>query len=184
MRQAFEQGGDPSPKSMLVDGDTDLSALALDYPVIVKPTDRSGSRGIYKLEARGTWPTRCGAAMSEGFEKKALIEEFAEGQEYSVECISYQGRHHHFLALTLKYTTGAPHFIETGHREPAPVSDETVERVKDVVFHALDSLGIKDSASHREVKIDEDGDDPHHRNRRAHGRRLHRQRLGALFHGL
>jgi biotin carboxylase len=95
-------------------------------------------------------------AMAEGFEKKALVEEFAEGQEYSVECISYRGVHH-FLALTLKYTTGAPHFIETGHREPAPVSDETVERVKDVVFHALDSLGIKDSASHSEVKIADDG---------------------------
>lgn len=156
MRLAFEEHGDPSPKSVLVDENTDLKTLKLAYPVIVKPTDRSGSRGIYKVECREDLAMAVRDAMAEGFEKKALVEEFAEGQEYSVECISYRGVHH-FLALTLKYTTGAPHFIETGHREPAPVSDETVERVKDVVFHALDSLGIKDSASHSEVKIADDG---------------------------
>ena len=50
MREAFERCGDPSPKSILVDATSDLSALDLDYPVIVKPTDRSGSRGIFKLE--------------------------------------------------------------------------------------------------------------------------------------
>ena len=156
MRQAFEHGGDPSPRSILVDDSTDLSGLALEYPVIVKPIDRSGSRGICKLEGPEGLADAVRAAMSEGFEKKALIEEFAEGEEYSVECISYHGEHH-MLALTLKYTTGAPHFIETGHREPAPVDEETFERVRDVVFHALDSLGIENSASHAEVKIDKNG---------------------------
>ena len=156
MRQAFEQGGDPSPRSILVDDNADLSSLALDYPVIVKPTDRSGSRGIYKLEGPEGLAEAVRAAISEGFEKKALIEEFAEGVEYSVECISYRGRHH-LLAMTLKYTTGAPHFIETGHREPAPVDEATYERVREVVFHALDTLGIENSASHTELKIAENG---------------------------
>ena len=156
MRRAFEAGGDPSPRSLLVDEGTDLEALKLDFPVIVKPTDRSGSRGIYKVESREDLAGAVRSAMAEGFEKKALIEEFAEGQEYSVECISFKGEHH-FLALTLKYTTGAPHFIETGHMEPAPVSSETLERVKGVVFHALDTLGIENSASHSELKIADDG---------------------------
>ena len=96
------------------------------------------------------------SAMEQGFEKKALVEEFAEGQEYSVEFISYQGEHH-FLALTHKYTTGAPHFIETGHLQPAPVDAQTLERVKQVVVHALDTLELKNGASHSELKIDENG---------------------------
>ena len=61
------------------------------------------------------------------------------------------------MALTHKYTTGAPGFIETGHLEPAPVSEKTVERVKAVVSHALNSLGIRYGASHSELKIDADG---------------------------
>ena len=155
MRQAFEKCGDPSPKSVLVDGDN----VALDnfkYPVIVKPTDRSGSRGIYKIEKAEDLIPAVREALKVGYEKKVLIEEFAEGQEYSVEGISFNGEHK-ILAVTLKYTTGAPHFIETGHLEPAPIDTATFERVKNVVVHALNSLEIKNSASHSEIKIDDNG---------------------------
>lgn len=156
MREAFERNGDPSPRSIMVDGTTNLEALKLDYPIIVKPTDRSGSRGIYKLNGPEGLVLAVRESLAAGFEKKALIEEFAEGQEYSVEGISYNGEHH-ILAMTLKYTTGAPHFIETGHREPAPVSKELLEKVKETITHALDSLEVKNSASHSEVKIDTKG---------------------------
>ena len=46
MRLAFEKAGLPSCKSRLVSSPEEAEALALPYPVIVKPTDRSGSRGI------------------------------------------------------------------------------------------------------------------------------------------
>lgn len=156
MRRAFEEHGDPSPRSILVDEYTDLTSLNLTYPVIVKPTDRSGSRGIFKLETPDGLLNAVSCAMEQGFEKKALIEEYVTGQEYSVEFVSYQGEHH-FLALTQKFTTGAPHFIETGHIQPAPVSSETLERVKSVISHALDSLELKNGASHSEIKIDDAG---------------------------
>lgn len=156
MRKAFEENGDPSPYSVIVDENTDLSAIKLTYPIIVKPTDRSGSRGINKLESSEGLEEAVRTAISEGFEKKALVEEYAEGQEYSVEGISYNGVHH-ILAVTLKYTTGAPHFIETGHMEPAPLEREMFQKVVDTVTHALDSLGVKNSASHSEIKIDKDG---------------------------
>ena len=153
MRQAFEQNGDPSPKSFLVENGVNIESLDLTYPAIVKPTDRSGSRGIYKVDSAKEAEVVLAVSENESFEKKALIEEFAEGQEYSVEHISYKGTHY-FLALTQKYTTGAPHFIETGHLEPAPVSDKMLEKVKNTISHALDSLEIKNGASHSEIKID------------------------------
>ena len=156
MRLAFEEAGDPSPRSILVEDAAQAEGLALQYPVIIKPTDRSGSRGICKVEMEDELKPAICAAMENGFEKKALIEEYVEGQEYSVEYISYKGMHH-FLAITVKYTTGAPHYIETGHREPAPVSAETLENVKKVCNHALTTLGIENSASHTEVKIRADG---------------------------
>lgn len=156
MRRAFEEGKDPSPKSILVSGVEDLGGISLSYPVIVKPTDRSGSRGITKLMSEQGLVEAIENAKEQGFEKKALVEEFAVGNEYSVECISYQGEHH-FLAMTKKYTTGAPHFIETGHLEPAPVSEELLEQVKQIIFHALDTLKIANSASHSEIKIDRNG---------------------------
>lgn len=153
MRQAFELNGDPSPKSFLIDKGVNIKTLDLTYPAIVKPTDRSGSRGIYKVSSAKEAEEVLSASVGESFEKKALIEEFVEGKEYSVEHISYKGKHY-FLALTQKYTTGAPHFIETGHLEPAPISDKMLERIKTTISHALDSLEIKNGASHSEIKID------------------------------
>lgn len=156
MRRAFEKRQDPSPKSILVSGEEDLRGVDLQYPVIVKPTDRSGSRGITKLSSAEGLAEAIAYAKEQGFEKKALVEEFAEGDEYSIECISYKGTHR-FLAMTKKYTTGAPHFIEMGHLEPAPVSAELLEKVKATVFRALDTLEIENSASHSEIKIDKNG---------------------------
>lgn len=156
MREAFEKNGDPSPKSVLVENPDDLDVDKLNFPVIVKPTDRSGSRGITKLYSKDGLAEAIENAKSQGFEKKALVEEFATGQEYSVEYVSYKGEHH-FLALTKKFTTGAPGFIETGHLEPAPVSDDVLKRIQGVVTHALDTLQIKNSASHTELKIAKDG---------------------------
>lgn len=156
MRQCFEQNGDPSPKSILVDNMDDLQGISLNYPIIVKPTDRSGSRGITKLESNAGLQEAIDRAKGLSLEGHALVEEFAIGQEYSVECISWQGEHH-FLAMTYKYTTGSPMFIETGHLQPAPLTGELLERVKAVVFHALDGLGIEYGASHSELKIAPNG---------------------------
>lgn len=156
MRLAFEENNDPSPKSIRVEGYKDVEHENFIFPIIVKPTDRSGSRGITKLQNREGLEEAIERAKKESFEKKALVEEFAEGQEYSVEFLSYKGRHH-FLALTKKYTTGAPHFIETAHIEPAPVSSEILDKVKETVEHALTSLKIENGASHSELKIDHKG---------------------------
>lgn len=155
MRKAFELNGDPSPKSILVHSAEDIQE-ELIYPVIVKPLDRSGSRGIFKVCDKSELENAINEAEMQGFIKNALVEEFVEGQEYSIECLSFQGEHH-FLAMTLKYTTGSPHFIETGHIEPAPIGEEMLERAKNTVFHALDSLKIKYGASHSELKIDKKG---------------------------
>lgn len=156
MREAFQKNGDPSPRSFLVSSVEDIQDVELHYPIIVKPTDRSGSRGITKLLTNEGLAEAIDYAKSQGFEQKALVEEFVTGQEYSIECVSWKGTHY-FLAMTKKYTTGAPHFIETGHLEPAPVSKKILEKVKKVVFHALDSLEITNGASHTELKITQDG---------------------------
>ena len=156
MRKCFEANGDPSPKSMRVESVADVNVSELVFPVIVKPMDRSGSRGITKVTKAEDLEAAIENAKSQGFEKYALVEEYATGREYSVEYVSWKGEHK-FLAMTQKYTTGAPDFIETGHMEPAAVSPEMLAQVQGVVEHALTSLGIQYGASHSEVKISEEG---------------------------
>ena len=154
MRNCFEKNSDPSPKSILVETEEDLNGINITYPIIVKPVDRSGSRGITKLEHEHAAKLKDAIeyAKEQGFEKYALVEEFVSGTEYSVECISWHGLHY-FLSITQKFTTGSPHFIETAHLEPVTMDSRMVEKIKNVVFHALNSLHIENGASHSEVKI-------------------------------
>lgn len=156
MRSIFEKNGDPSPKFVRVSNMEDLNNLALKYPLIVKPTDRSGSRGVAIANDKTELCEATQKAIQEGFEKKAIIEEYVEGKEYSVEGISYMGNHR-ILTVTEKHTTGKPNFIETGHNEPANIDDKTYQKIVKIVLHALESLGIENSASHSEIKIDDNG---------------------------
>lgn len=156
MRKAFEEAGVSVPKFRNVGIDEDVNIEKFKMPVIVKPTDRSGSRGITKVEKKEQLKEAIQNAVDNSFEKRAIIEEFIGGNEYSCECISYQGKHK-FLAITKKFTTGAPHFIETGHIQPSDLTEEQVEMVKQEIFKALDALKIENGPSHSEFKVDETG---------------------------
>lgn len=182
MRQAFLSQGDPSPLFRVVkEGEVPYRQLPgqeistetvhcrevpyrqllkdvrrLGYPVIVKPVDRSGSRGVTRVADEAGLEAAIANARLESFSGDVIIESFIRGKEYSVECLSCRGRHT-LLQITEKFTTGAPHYIETGHREPAPLTPEIREAVKSVVLHALDSLEIENGASHSEIRIDENG---------------------------
>lgn len=156
MRNAFKQNSDPSPESIVLSDYGEIIGYKFEFPVIVKPTDRSGSRGITKVYNSIDLEKAIERAKEQSFENKVLVEEFVDGEEYSVEFISYKGKHH-FLALTKKYTTGSPYFIEKAHMEPALVSDDILLKIKKVIKHALNSLKVEYGASHSELKIDKDG---------------------------
>lgn len=153
MREAFERAGISVPFFQLAEQGKKISPPK--FPVIVKPTDRSGSRAITKVEKPEALSKAIDAAITQSFEKKAIVEEYFSGEEYSVETISYQGKHT-CLAVTKKFTTGAPHYIEVGHLQPAPVSNVLFHKIEQEIFRALDALEIKYGAAHSEVRIEEE----------------------------
>ena len=159
MREAFAAAGDPSPRSIAVCETDDVDALlaSVVYPAIVKPSDRSGSRGITGLEDSSGLHTALAVAWNESFNGVALVEEFLEGDEFSIECFSWQGIHH-ILQITRKYTTGAPHFIEMAHLEPPLLDPVLINRIEAVVRHALCTLEVWQGASHAEVKVNASGE--------------------------
>lgn len=158
MRQAFKKANIPVPKFEIVDENTNLDILnGMEYPLIVKPTDRSGSRAINKILKKEELSDAIKLAVENSFEKKAIVEEYIDGDEFSAESISFHGKHN-FLTVTRKQTTGYPHFIETGHIEPAGLSEEIIEKIKSAILPALDSLKIENGASHAEFKITPNGD--------------------------
>ncbi len=162
MRQAFQSKKVSVPKFIKVqkiDEDVLQKIKNMNMPIIVKPTDRSGSRSITKIEKLDINKLQKAVeeAINVSFEKKAIIEEYIEGEEFSAESISYKGNHT-LLTVTRKETTGAPHFIETGHIQPAGLDKKTMEKIEKEVFLGLNSLQIENGASHAEFKITPNGE--------------------------
>ena len=158
MRRAFREAGVPCPGFLKVSAPPAEQDLAgMTYPMIVKPTDRSGSRGIFKVTSYDELCAAIPAATEASFEKCAIVEEFIDGPEYSCESISFEGIHH-ILALTQKFTTGAPHFIETGHREPSDIPETLHPAIHEAIRTALDALHICYGASHAEFKLTPSGE--------------------------
>ena len=156
MRQAFTTAGVPCPYYQMVTSYEQLDSKGLRFPVIVKPTDRSGSLGITKVESETDLQQAVENALNCSFKREAIVEEFIEGREISVEFISYQGIHYP-LQITDKVTTGAPHFVELEHHQPAELTKEWYAQIYDLTKRALDALGVTNGASHSEYKITEDG---------------------------
>lgn len=158
MRESFSKADVPCPKYMVATPDTLKTPSVLDglrefqYPIIIKPSDRSGSLGVSKICTPAEYYPAIDQAMKVSFRHEAMIEEFIDGREISVEFISYQG-HHYPLQITDKVTTGAPHFVELEHHQPSSLSKDMYEKIYSITERALNALGITNGASHSEYKI-------------------------------
>lgn len=158
MREAFEKGNAPSPKSILTDSAEDAwEHLQNDFTTdgILKPSRNSGSRGIAKVVRdmnKADFINAYNVALDESRDKSVLIEQFIEGPEFSIEIIVWNGKVN-VLTVTDKKTTGAPHFVELGHNQPSCYSKEDVETLKAAAVAGVKALGVNNCACHAEAKL-------------------------------
>lgn len=155
MRRTFKKNNIYVPNFQIAENTKDIMKID-SFPKIVKPTDRSGSRAISLVRNLEELKEAVKNAIDCSFEKKAIIEDVIDGEEYSCETISYKGSHK-ILSITKKFTTGFPDCIETGHLQPAGLSNKYIKKVKESTKAALDALNIKYGPSHTEFKISKNG---------------------------
>lgn len=156
MRLLFEKEHVKCP-SYFVLNKNDVLPSNLKFPLIVKPTDRSGSRGINKVSQIEELKSSIKIAQEESISNTAIIEQYVEGREVSVEAISWKGEHY-ILAITDKETTGAPHFVELSHHQPSLLEPLIIKQIEVLTLQALNSLGVAYGASHTEIKINSEGE--------------------------
>lgn len=128
-----------------------------EYPVIVKPIDSGGSRGVTMVNDPKELVNAIQRAKLFSSTNRVLIEQYIDGPEFSVEAISFKGVHY-LVAITEKVTTGSPNFVELAHFQPAMLSEDRAAKLKDLVKGALDALQHDQGPSHTEVRFDQNGD--------------------------
>ena len=150
MKQRFMLGGVPFAKGKLAKTVDDVSDFV--FPVIVKPRDNSGSRGVKLCRDKEELKECIEEALEFSHLDTVLVEEFIEGQEYSIESIHYNGKSK-VIQFTEKKTTDFPYNVELGHIQPACLSDETKDEIRNVVEKIAKALNFNNCGSHTELKI-------------------------------
>lgn len=154
MKQRFMEGGVPCAKGRLVKSVEETADM--EFPVIVKPRDNSGSRGVKLCRSK----EELAASMSEAFEVSkldtVLVEEYIEGSEYSIEGLHYDGKAE-VIQFTEKKTTEFPYNVELGHKQPANLTDGQKDSIREIVSKIGKALKFENCPSHTELKINERG---------------------------
>jgi biotin carboxylase len=154
MRSALSNAGVKCPKFEFYKSSTYSNSYNFNFPVIVKPTDRSGSRGVTKVEHIEDLSSAIEKAIENSIKGEAIVEEFIQGREFSIEGISVNGKHE-IIAVTDKVTTGTPYFVEVEHHQPAQISTSQYKKINTLVPIVLDALKLKNGASHTELFIND-----------------------------
>ena len=159
-KQMFLMNNVPTPRGVSMvkeEMTTDLKALGMEFPVVVKTCCGGSSVGVYIVNDQAEYEQALKDAYS--YENEVVVEEYIKGREFSVavvdgkaypiiEIAPLQG----FYNYKNKYQAGST--IETC---PAKISDELTKRIQDTALKAYQVLGIKTYAR-MDVLMDENGD--------------------------
>src|SRR5699024_3087957 len=127
----------------------------IKFPVMVKPSDGSGSKAVKKVESMTTLYETSKRAIKHSLIGKALIEDFVCGKEYGVESFVYNGKVY-VLGVIDKNMTPPPIHAELGHSMPSQLSPENQDKVEEVIKKAIKALGINFGAVNMDVLITKD----------------------------
>ena len=152
-RVLFKENGVNTPFFIKCDMDSDLSDLT-SFPYIVKPVDSSASRGVEEVHNKQQLHDAVKVACSLSRSGNAIVESFIGGKEFSVETLT-QGGITHIIQITEKLTRGEEQgfFVEDTHIEPARISNEEANAIREEVLRGTKAVGVNNCPTHTEIKL-------------------------------
>lgn len=142
------------PKFIKINEEKDiyLKKQEFIYPMVMKPLDSSGSRGVIRITCFEDILNNFEETKKFSKDSSILLEEYIQGDEYSVECL-IQNFKVHIISITKKYKFDEENFVEKGHIVPAKISKILKELIEKEVKKFIKNIGLNNSAAHVEIKI-------------------------------
>lgn len=138
------------------------AAAEIGYPVVVKPRALGASIGVVLVQDQGQLDEAFRVAVDaslaghEPYQGGALVEEWLDGPEISVDGAVFQGEYQPMF-VARKQIGLQPYFEELGHVVDAAdplLSDPELRALLVETHHAL---GVRDAVTHTEVKLTRHG---------------------------
>lgn len=142
MKRIFAENDIPTSRFVIMDTFEEDKIAHLQYPLIVKPVDAYSSRGVAKVTNLADVVPAFATASTISRTGKALVEEFVEGDEISVDVYVEEGVAH-VLCLTNLYKIGEDgKFIINRSCIPAKVSNAVAAQIADTAQKIADAFGL------------------------------------------
>lgn len=162
MRARLEATGVPSVPYRLVRNAAEAidAARVIGLPVVIKPPDGSGSRGVRVVEDKAALPEAfADAAAALRLTDDApvvLIEQCIAGQEYGINGFFFGGETH-LVTVRAKRLTDLPYRQELAYVFPPPLTHADQRALADYLTQIAHALELTDVPFHADMMRDESG---------------------------
>lgn len=126
-----------------------------DLPVIVKPVDSAGSKGVMKVSHETELVNSIENALRFSSSKTIIIEEFLEAKEFSsdTDCFSVNGEFKFISFSNQRFDSKSPNpFTPSAYSWPSTITDENQELLKSELQRLIHLLKMKSSVYNIEVR--------------------------------
>lgn len=154
MKRAFYSGGVPTAKFDISESISEAERLAetIGFPLMVKASDSSGSRGVHKVESKEELYESWQAAFDVSRNKKVVMEEFLDGVEFGAQAIVANGQVIDVIFHN-DTVTPAPNNAPIGHSVPCSLPTSVLEEAEAVVKRAIEVLEIDNTVSNVDLML-------------------------------
>ena len=128
----------------------------LSFPLVMKPADNMGARGVIKVNNREELQLAFKHAKKYSPTGEMILEEYMEGPEVSVDALTWNGNFR-ITGLADRIIEREPFFIEVGHNMPSSLPDETKKEIERIMFLGMKALGITIGAGKGDIKVTPQG---------------------------
>ncbi|MBL4636921.1 MAG: ATP-grasp domain-containing protein [Kofleriaceae bacterium] len=158
-RARWTESGSPVPSWQAVSTEKEaLSALnEVGLPLIVKPVDSAGSRGVTRVDTRSELIPAFQAALTASKRGRVIIESYIAGIEYTIESFSCNGKTSVLLVTSKRKVEGTRGTVASELTSVAADS-ELFSKLASVTSKALSDLGYTDGPGHTEIIVSSEGE--------------------------
>lgn len=158
MKEIMIENDIPTAKHINVDQASEVNDIVMNYPVVVKPADSNGSKGVRRADNEAELREYLQIALSFSRVKKAVIEEYLEGYEVSVDCF-VQDKHVHVIMMRKKFTgadDGNSVIHCTGSLAPASIDKKTAASIQEIAVKIVNAFNLDNTSLLIQVIIGDD----------------------------
>lgn len=153
MRRIFAEKGVPAPSfvQVLPEESVREKVRQLSFPLVVKPVDNMGSRGVRRVDTCVELEEAVEKARRSSFSGNVIVEEYIDGPEFSIDAL-IEGGEIRITGFADRIIRFSPYFVEMGHTLPSEVEPSLQEAVESTFKRAVSALGITEGAAKGDVK--------------------------------